>query len=79
MGYRRIPNSYVMELITIHIWEQNNGWFSSCDTLTGFHGVMEALKNYESLNVIWEKNYYAGEIPEHIRGHRYIYKLLTGF
>ena len=72
MGNGRIPTSYVMELITIHIWEQNSGWFSSFDTLKGFHGVMEALKNYESLNIIWEKNYYAENIPKSTRRYRYL-------
>ena len=72
MDNRRIPNSYVMELITIHLWEQNAGRYGSFDILKAFHSIMEALKNYRSLNIIWQTNYNAGEIPENIRTNRYI-------
>ncbi|XP_028412303.1 2'-5'-oligoadenylate synthase 3-like isoform X2 [Dendronephthya gigantea] len=68
---RRIPNSYLMELITIHLWEENtedsDGKF---DTLKAFHGVMEALMDYESLNVIWTENYSENDIPSEIKDQR---------
>ncbi|XP_028407281.1 2'-5'-oligoadenylate synthase 3-like [Dendronephthya gigantea] len=60
--------SYLMELITIHLWEENtrygNGTF---DTLKAFHGVMKALEEYHSLNVIWTTNYSASEIPHEVK------------
>ncbi|XP_028407258.1 2'-5'-oligoadenylate synthase 1A-like [Dendronephthya gigantea] len=59
---KRIPNSYLMELITIHLWEKNG----SCDVfnmLKAFHSVMKALENYSRLNVFWTTNYFESEIP----------------
>ena len=53
---RRIPNSYLMELITIHLWEQH-GRNRIFNTLKAFRGVMEALRGYESLNAVWRKYY----------------------
>jgi 2'-5'-oligoadenylate synthetase/2'-5'-oligoadenylate synthase-like protein len=65
---QRIPTSYAMELITIHLWEKNKP--DTFDTLKAFHGVMEALKKYKDLNVIWTKNYSSDDIPENIRSKR---------
>ena len=53
---RRLPTSYVLELITIHLWECA-GKPSSFDTAKAFHSVMEALVDVKNLHVIWENNY----------------------
>jgi hypothetical protein len=70
---QRIPTSYVMELITIHLWEKNK---STCidgkfNTLKAFHSVMEALRKYNSLYVFWEENYTEEMIPLDVRDERY--------
>ena len=64
---RRIPNSYVMELITIHLWEKNRTINGKFDTLKAFHGVMKALRDYKCLDVVWEKNYTKDMIPFHVK------------
>jgi acid phosphatase class B len=68
---REIPNSYVIELITIHLCEGSSGWFGTYDTLKAFHSVMEALENYRSLNVIWTKHYSRYDLPTQIQQERY--------
>ncbi len=67
----RIPTSYPIELITIHLWEQHTTTNGTFNTLKAFHGVMEALKDYKTLNVIWTKNYHRYIIPDDIRTKRY--------
>ena len=66
---RRIPTSYVMELITIHLWEKNRTRYGTFDTLKAFRGVMKALQDYESLNVVWKKNY-TKDTPFHVKRDR---------
>ena len=68
---RKIPNSYVMELITIHLSEKHKGNDGTFNTLKAFRSIMEELKNYESLNIIWTKNYHRYEVPDEIRTKRY--------
>ncbi|XP_028412288.1 2'-5'-oligoadenylate synthase 3-like [Dendronephthya gigantea] len=51
----KIPNSYLMELITIHLWKENKRP-KTFDTLKAFRGVMEALQDYQSLHVTWTMN-----------------------
>ncbi|XP_028412286.1 2'-5'-oligoadenylate synthase 3-like [Dendronephthya gigantea] len=60
---RRIPNSYLMELITIHLWEENTTGDGRFNTLKAFHGIMKTLDEYQSLNVIWMENYHVNDIP----------------
>ena len=67
-GSRRIPNSYVMELITIDFWEKNTD--DRFDTLKAFQGVMKALRDYGSLDVISNENYQTHEVPGNIRRER---------
>ena len=67
-GSRRIPTSYVMELITIDRWEKNTD--DRFDTLKAFQGVMKALRDYGSLDVIWNENYQTHEVPGNIRRER---------
>ncbi|CAB4030764.1 2 -5 -oligoadenylate synthase 3-like [Paramuricea clavata] len=64
---RKLPNSYVMELITIHLWEKHVGNDGTFNTLKAFHSVMEELKNWKSLKIIWTKNYPRCEVPDDIR------------
>ncbi|XP_028407251.1 2'-5'-oligoadenylate synthase 3-like isoform X1 [Dendronephthya gigantea] len=64
---RRIPNSYLMELIIIHLWEENTDRDERFKTLKAFHGVMKTLNEYQSLNVIWTENYRITDIPYHVR------------
>ena len=68
---RRVPTSYVMELITIHLWDNNRTRNGRFDTLKAFHGVMEALNNYRSLNAVWETNYSQAMIPNNVKRDRY--------
>ena len=70
-GSGRIPTSYVMELITIDRWEENKDDDDDrFDTLKAFHGVMKALRDYESLDVIWNENYQTDDVPENIQRKR---------
>jgi hypothetical protein len=69
-GSQRIPTSYVMELITIDLWEDHSDEYGRFNTLKALHGVMTALVNYESLYVIWQKNYDDEVVPLDIRGKR---------
>ena len=56
-----------MELITVHLWEENAGYGDmTFNTLKAFHGIMEALKDYRSLNIFWTENYSASDIPREI-------------
>ena len=68
---QRIPTSYVMELITIHLWEKNQTEYGTFDTLKAFRDVMKALQDFKSLNVVWEKNYTKAMIPRHVEMNRY--------
>ena len=68
---KQIPNSYVLELITIHLWEKNRTTNGTFDTLKAFHCVMKALRDYESLNVVWEENYTKDMIPFDVKRNRY--------
>ncbi|XP_028412290.1 2'-5'-oligoadenylate synthase 1A-like [Dendronephthya gigantea] len=68
---QRIPNSYLMELITIYYWEENTRYSDGTfNTLKAFHGIMEALKDYQSLNIFWTENYSAKDIPSQILRQR---------
>ena len=69
-GSGRIPTSYVMELITIHLWEKRKGYDGTFDTLKALHGIMTALNDYTSLQAIWNDNYQTNEIPRSIQGER---------
>ena len=66
---RRLPTSYVLELIVIHLWE-SKGRPYRFDTVKALHSVMEALAHVESLRVIWRNNYTENMIPGHIRHQR---------
>ena len=69
IGKKQVPSSYLLELLTIHAWEnaypQNPP--ESFDMKIGFKAVMEVLKNYQSLRVSWERYY-----PESFITCRYI-------
>ena len=64
---RQIPNSYLMELITIHLWENNQTETGRFDTLKAFHRVMKALQDYKSLNAVWSTNYSQAMIPNKVK------------
>ena len=68
---RQVPTSYVMELITIHLWEKNRTITGRFDTLKAFHGVMTALQDYRSLNAVWRTNYNKTMIPKQVKRKRY--------
>ena len=63
------PNSYVMELVTIHLWE-SKGKPKRFDTLKAFHNVIKTLANSQSICAIWTDNYALGSIPEETRSQR---------
>ena len=67
------PTSYVMELITIHLWEENTDEDDTFDTLRAFHGILKALTSnrIERLDVIWDENYDTDEVPMTIRENGY--------
>ncbi|XP_031550004.1 2'-5'-oligoadenylate synthase 3-like [Actinia tenebrosa] len=55
-GQPRVPNSYLLELLTISVWE-NAGSQHSFPTALLFKDVMEALYNHRQLNVKWNTYY----------------------
>jgi len=64
-GSKRVPPSYLLELLTIHAWENANPLNppESFDMKIGFKAVMEVLKNHQSLHVCWEDYYKRNLIP----------------
>ena len=56
IGHERLPPSYLLELLTIHAWEE-----AECpkkfNIKIGFKAVMELLKNHSNLRVSWDDNY----------------------
>ena len=61
-GSEHLPPSYLLELLTIHAWENANRP-ESFDMKIGFKAVMEVLKNHRSLRVSWEDYYRRNLIP----------------
>ena len=59
IGDKHVPSSYLLELLTIHAWENTNPQNppESFDMKIGFKAVMEVLKNHQSLRVSWERYY----------------------
>ena len=68
-GSKHLPPFYLLELLTIHAWENANRP-ERFDVKIGFKAVMEALKNPHNLRVIWEHYYRRELIPS-----RYIRKV----
>ena len=62
IGSKRLPPSYLLELLTIHAWERANRP-ESFDMKIGFKAVMEVLKNHQSLCAFWEHYYRRNLIP----------------
>ena len=64
-GSKLLPPSYLLELLTIHAWENANPLNppESFDMKIGFKAVMEVLKNHQSLRVSWEDYYRRDLIP----------------
>ena len=64
-GRKHVPPSYLLELLTIHAWENANPLNppESFDMKIGFKAVMEVLKNHHSLRVSWEDYYKRDLIP----------------
>ena len=64
-GTKHVPPSYLLELLTIHAWENANppNPPESFDMKIGFKAVMEVLKNHQSLRVSWEDYYRRDLIP----------------
>ena len=61
-GSKHVPPSYLLELLTIHAWENANHP-ESFDLKIGFKAVMEVLKNHQSLRVSWGDYYRKSLIP----------------
>ena len=61
-GSKHVPPSYLLELLTIHAWENANRP-KSFDIRTGFKAVMKDLKNHRSLYVSWDRYYKRNLIP----------------
>ena len=59
---KRLPPSYLLELLTIHAWENANRP-ERFDVKIGFKAVMEALKNHQRLCVSWGNYYREDLIP----------------
>jgi tellurite resistance-related uncharacterized protein len=66
---QKIP-SYLMELVTIHLWEKHKDRDGTFNTLKALHGVMTALCDYKSLCAIWNDHYRTDEISSSIRTKR---------
>ena len=64
-GSKHVPPSYLLELLTIHAWENANPLNppESFDMKIGFKAVMEVLKNHQSLRVSWGDYYRKNLIP----------------
>ena len=64
-GSKHVPPSYLLELLTIHAWENANPLNppESFDMKIGFKAVMEVLKNHQSLRVSWQDYYKRDLIP----------------
>ena len=62
IGSKRLPPSYLLELLTIHAWERANRP-ESFDMKIGFKAIMEVLKNHQSLRAFWEHYYRRNLIP----------------
>ena len=64
-GSKHLPPSYLLELLTIHAWENVTPLNppETFDMKIGFKAVMEALKNHRSLRVSWEDYYKRNLIP----------------
>ena len=61
-GSERLPPSYLLELLTIHAWE-NADRPESFDMRIGFKAVMKDLKSHQSLHVSWDRYYKRNLIP----------------
>lgn len=61
-GSKHVPPSYLLELLTIHDWENAN-CPESFDMKIGFKAVMEVLKNHQNVRVSWEDYYRRNLIP----------------
>ena len=59
---KRPPPSYLLELLTIHAWENANRP-ERFDVKIGFKAVIEALKNHQRLRVSWGDYYREDLIP----------------
>ena len=59
---KRLPPSYLLELLTIHGWENANRP-ERFDVKIGFKAVIESLKNHQRLCVSWGKYYRQDLIP----------------
>lgn len=62
IGSKHVPPSYLLELLTIHAWENANRP-ESFDMKIGFKAVMEVLKNHQNVRVSWEDYYRRNLIP----------------
>ncbi|XP_060057178.1 2'-5'-oligoadenylate synthase 1-like [Erinaceus europaeus] len=55
--FRRLPSSYTMELLTIHVWElAGKPLFFSL--LQGMKAVLELLVRYADIDVVWHSHYH---------------------
>ena len=59
---KRLPPSYLLELLTIHAWENAN-CPERFDVKIGFTAVIEALKDHQRLRVSWGNYYRQDLIP----------------
>ena len=59
---KRLPPSYLLELLTIHAWENANRP-ERFDVKIAFKAVIEALKNHQRLRVSWGDYYREDLIP----------------
>ena len=66
---KRLPPSYLLELLTIHAWENAN-CPERFDVKIGFTAVIEALKDHQRLRVSWGNYYRQDLIPS-----RYIHRV----
>ena len=53
IGHKRLPPSYLLELLTIHAWEEAN-CPKKFNIKIGFKAIMKLLENHSNLRVSWE-------------------------
>ena len=70
---KRLPPSYLLELLTIHAW-QNANRPERFDMKIGFKAVIEALKDHQRLRVSWGDYYREDLIPS-----RYIHGVYCNY
>jgi 2'-5'-oligoadenylate synthetase len=61
---QRMPNSYLIELVTIHSWEQA-GKPDRFETAALFKAIMVAFCSHSQLNIAWNRYHNLGQVTRY--------------